>query len=40
VRREHPPACRFAEAVASVRLIERAFESARDGGAWLDLAEA
>jgi predicted dehydrogenase len=38
VRREHPPACTFAQAVPSVRLIERAFESARGNGAWLDIA--
>ena len=37
VRGLHPPACTFAQAVPSVRLIERAFESARGGGAWLDL---
>ena len=38
VRGEHPPACTFAQAVPSVRLIECAFESARGDGAWLDLA--
>jgi predicted dehydrogenase len=31
------PACSFAEATASVRVIERAFESARGGGGWLPL---
>jgi predicted dehydrogenase len=31
-------ACSFAEAVRSVEIVERAFESAREGGAWLDLA--
>jgi predicted dehydrogenase len=30
-------ACSFAEAVRSVEIVERAFESARQGGAWLDL---
>ena len=31
------PACTFAEAVPSVRLVELAFRSAREGGAWLDV---
>jgi hypothetical protein len=30
-------ACTFAQAVASVHLVESAFESARDGGRWRDL---
>jgi len=30
-------ACSFADAVTSVTIVERAFESARSGGAWLDL---
>jgi predicted dehydrogenase len=31
------PACTFAEAVSSVRIVELAFRSAREGGAWIDL---
>ena len=31
-------ACTFAEAVPSVTLVELAFRSAREGGAWLDIA--
>jgi hypothetical protein len=31
-----PPACSFAEAWLSVRLIEAAFESAARDGAWID----
>ena len=38
VRGVRPPACTFAQAVPSVRLIERAFESAHRDGTWLDLA--
>jgi predicted dehydrogenase len=37
VRGVHRPACTFAQAVPTVRLIERAFESARRDGAWLDV---
>jgi predicted dehydrogenase len=33
-------ACSFADAVPSVEIVERAFESARTGGAWLDLTQA
>ena len=33
------PACSFAQAVSSVRLVERAFDSARQGGEWLPLAD-
>jgi predicted dehydrogenase len=39
VRENGKPACTFAEAVASVRIVELAFASARDdGGRWIDLA--
>ena len=37
VRERSRPACTFAEAVPSVEIVERAFESARRGGEWLDL---
>lgn len=32
-------ACTFADAVPSVRIVERAFESARQGGEWLSLEQ-
>jgi predicted dehydrogenase len=32
-----PPAVTFAQAVPSVRVVELAFRSAREGGAWLDI---
>jgi predicted dehydrogenase len=38
VRARRRPACDFAEAVTSVRLMEAAFQSARDGEAWIELA--
>ncbi len=31
------PQCTFAEAIPSVTIVERAFQSAREGGQWLDL---
>jgi predicted dehydrogenase len=31
----HPPACSFAEARVSVRIIEAAFASARGSGDWI-----
>jgi predicted dehydrogenase len=31
------PACTFAEAIPSVTIVELAFESARSGGAWVDV---
>lgn len=34
------PACTFAEAVASVRIVELAFASARDEGRWIDLGSS
>jgi predicted dehydrogenase len=37
VRGQGRVACTFAEAVPSVRIVELAFESARRGGAWLDV---
>jgi predicted dehydrogenase len=37
VRGSEPVACSFADAVPSVEIVERAFESARNDGAWLDL---
>jgi len=37
VRGQGRVACSFAEAVPSVEIVERAFESARRDGAWLDL---
>jgi predicted dehydrogenase len=40
VRERSRPACTFADAVASVEIVERAFESARQDGAWLDLRAA
>jgi predicted dehydrogenase len=40
VRGRAEVACTFDEAVQSVEIVERAFESARGGGEWLDLAQA
>ena len=40
VRAGGRPAVTFAEAVRSVALVELAFRSAREGGAWLDLSQA
>jgi len=37
VRERSRPACTFADAVPSVEIVERAFESARRGGDWLPL---
>jgi predicted dehydrogenase len=37
VREGGRPACTFAEAVPSVRIIDLAFRSAREGGDWLDI---
>jgi predicted dehydrogenase len=37
VRTRTPPACTFADAVPSVRIVELAFRSAREGGGWLDV---
>lgn len=37
LRTSSRPACTFAEAVASVRIVELAFRSARQGGDWIDL---
>jgi predicted dehydrogenase len=37
VRERSRPACTFAEAVASVEIVEKAFASARQGGEWLAL---
>ena len=38
VREKKPPVCSFAEAVISVRLMEAAFDSARAGEVWIDVA--
>ena len=38
VRGEEPIACSFADATASVQIIEAAFHSARSGGNWMELA--
>jgi predicted dehydrogenase len=40
VRGSERVACSFAEAVRSVEVVERAFESARCDGAWLEIAAA
>jgi predicted dehydrogenase len=37
VRTGTRPVCTFAEAVPSVRIVELAFRSAREGGGWLDV---
>lgn len=37
VRHNRAPACTFAQAVASVEIVETAFESARRGGPWMPL---
>jgi predicted dehydrogenase len=37
VRTGTRPACSFADAVPSVRIVELAFRSAREGGGWLDI---
>ena len=37
IRGGHSPACTFAQAVPSVRLVEAAFDSAGRGNAWIDL---
>lgn len=37
LRTSSRPACTFAEALASVRIVELAFRSAREGGNWIDL---
>ena len=37
LRKQRKPACTFAEAVPSVTIVELAFKSAREGGAWLDI---
>jgi len=39
LRASSRPACTFAEAVTSVRIVELAFRSAREGGGWIELAE-
>jgi predicted dehydrogenase len=39
VRERRPPVCSFADGVASVRLVEAAFESANSGERWIDLAQ-
>jgi len=38
LRNAGAPACTFEEAVASVRIVESAFASAREGGRWIDVA--
>ncbi len=38
VRARRRPVCDFAEAITSVRLMEAAFQSARDGEAWIEFA--
>ncbi|MCC6197937.1 MAG: Gfo/Idh/MocA family oxidoreductase [Burkholderiales bacterium] len=40
VRERSRPACTFADAVASVEIVELAFESARRDGEWLSLADS
>jgi predicted dehydrogenase len=39
VRERGQPACTFAQAVPSVRIVELAFRSAREGGNWLDIEQ-
>jgi predicted dehydrogenase len=39
LRTSSRPACTFAEAVPSVRIVELAFRSAREGGDWIDVPE-
>jgi predicted dehydrogenase len=40
VRERRQPAVTFAQAVASVRIVELAFRSAREDGAWIDIEHA
>ena len=40
LRMSSRPACTFSEAVPSVRIVELAFRSAREGGEWIDLPQS